>query len=51
MNVKTAGETPVASKTNTAGQRPAPRAEKLEANPSTPEFIVTVHGLGYKFVG
>jgi two-component system alkaline phosphatase synthesis response regulator PhoP len=25
--------------------------QKLERNPSAPEFIVTVHGLGYKFVG
>lgn len=24
---------------------------KLEENPSKPEFILTVHGLGYKFVG
>ncbi|MCU1349924.1 MAG: Transcriptional regulatory protein, terminal, partial [Acidobacteria bacterium] len=25
--------------------------QKLEANPSHPEFIVTVHGAGYKFIG
>jgi two-component system alkaline phosphatase synthesis response regulator PhoP len=25
--------------------------QKLEPNPRAPEFIVTVHGLGYKFVG
>ncbi|HEX2836243.1 MAG TPA: response regulator transcription factor [Thermoanaerobaculia bacterium] len=25
--------------------------QKLEPNPSRPEFIVTVHGLGYKFLG
>ena len=25
--------------------------QKLEANPKSPEFILTVHGLGYKFVG
>jgi two-component system alkaline phosphatase synthesis response regulator PhoP len=25
--------------------------QKVEANPKSPEFIVTVHGLGYKFVG
>jgi len=25
--------------------------QKLEANPARPEFILTVHGLGYKFVG
>jgi DNA-binding response OmpR family regulator len=25
--------------------------QKLETNPSRPEFIVTVHGMGYKFLG
>ena len=25
--------------------------QKLEANPRHPNFILTVHGLGYKFVG
>ena len=25
--------------------------QKLEQNPDSPEFIITVHGLGYKFVG
>jgi two-component system, OmpR family, alkaline phosphatase synthesis response regulator PhoP len=25
--------------------------QKLEANPKSPEYILTVHGLGYKFVG
>ncbi len=25
--------------------------QKIEANPKSPEFIVTVHGLGYKFLG
>ena len=25
--------------------------QKLETNPSKPEYILTVHGLGYKFVG
>ena len=25
--------------------------QKLETNPKAPEFIVTVHGLGYKFLG
>jgi two-component system, OmpR family, alkaline phosphatase synthesis response regulator PhoP len=25
--------------------------KKLEANPRTPQFILTLHGLGYKFVG
>jgi two-component system alkaline phosphatase synthesis response regulator PhoP len=25
--------------------------QKLEANPKSPDYILTVHGLGYKFVG
>ena len=25
--------------------------QKLEANPKSPEYILTVHGLGYKFAG
>jgi two-component system, OmpR family, alkaline phosphatase synthesis response regulator PhoP len=25
--------------------------QKIEANPKVPEFILTVHGLGYKFTG
>jgi two-component system alkaline phosphatase synthesis response regulator PhoP len=25
--------------------------QKLESNPKSPEYIVTVHGLGYKFLG
>jgi len=25
--------------------------QKVEANPRVPEYILTVHGLGYKFVG
>jgi DNA-binding response OmpR family regulator len=25
--------------------------QKIEANPRSPEFIVTVHGMGYKFLG
>ena len=25
--------------------------QKIESNPKLPEFIVTVHGLGYKFTG
>ena len=25
--------------------------KKLEANPKAPQFILTLHGLGYKFVG
>ena len=25
--------------------------QKLEANPKPPEFILTIHGLGYKFAG
>ena len=25
--------------------------QKIESNPKSPEFIITVHGLGYKFLG
>ena len=25
--------------------------QKIETNPKSPTFIVTIHGLGYKFVG
>src|SRR5262249_59437268 len=25
--------------------------QKIEANPKSPEYILTVHGLGYKFTG
>jgi two-component system alkaline phosphatase synthesis response regulator PhoP len=25
--------------------------QKIEANPKSPEFLLTIHGLGYKFVG
>jgi DNA-binding response OmpR family regulator len=25
--------------------------QKLEENPDSPQFIITVHGLGYKFIG
>ena len=25
--------------------------QKVEAHPKSPEFILTIHGLGYKFVG
>jgi two-component system alkaline phosphatase synthesis response regulator PhoP len=25
--------------------------QKLEPNPDSPQFILTVHGLGYKFIG
>ena len=24
--------------------------QKIEANPKSPEFLLTIHGLGYKFV-
>ena len=37
--------------TRTVDVHVASLRQKLEPNPSTPEFIVTVHGLGYKFVG
>jgi len=37
--------------TRTVDVHVASLRQKLERNPSTPEFIVTVHGLGYKFVG
>jgi len=37
--------------TRTVDVHVASLRQKLEQNPSTPEFIVTVHGLGYKFVG
>ncbi len=41
-------ETPL---TRTVDVHVAGLRQKLEANPKTPEYIVTVHGLGYKFVG
>jgi len=37
--------------TRTVDVHVASLRQKLEANPSKPEFIVTVHGLGYKFLG
>jgi two-component system alkaline phosphatase synthesis response regulator PhoP len=37
--------------TRTVDVHVASLRQKLERNPSKPEFIVTVHGLGYKFVG
>lgn len=37
--------------TRTVDVHVASLRQKLEKNPSHPEFIVTVHGLGYKFVG
>ena len=42
------GATPV---TRTVDVHVASLRQKLETNPSRPEFIVTVHGAGYKFVG
>jgi two-component system alkaline phosphatase synthesis response regulator PhoP len=42
------GETPL---TRTVDVHVAGLRQKLEANPRSPEFIVTVHGLGYKFLG
>jgi two-component system alkaline phosphatase synthesis response regulator PhoP len=37
--------------TRTVDVHVASLRQKLERNPSKPEFIVTVHGLGYKFIG
>jgi len=37
--------------TRTVDVHVASLRQKLEKNPSKPEFIVTVHGLGYKFLG
>src|SRR5207244_6945444 len=37
--------------TRTVDVHVASLRQKLEQNPSRPEFIVTVHGLGYKFLG
>ena len=37
--------------TRTVDVHVASLRQKLEQHPSTPEFIVTVHGLGYKFAG
>jgi two-component system alkaline phosphatase synthesis response regulator PhoP len=37
--------------TRTVDVHVASLRQKLEKNPSRPDFIVTVHGLGYKFVG
>jgi DNA-binding response OmpR family regulator len=37
--------------TRTVDVHVASLRQKLEANPSKPEYIVTVHGLGYKFTG
>jgi two-component system alkaline phosphatase synthesis response regulator PhoP len=42
------GATPV---TRTVDVHVASLRQKLETNPSRPEFIVTVHGAGYKFIG
>jgi len=42
------GATPV---TRTVDVHIASLRQKLEANPAHPEFIVTVHGAGYKFIG
>jgi two-component system alkaline phosphatase synthesis response regulator PhoP len=41
-------ETPL---TRTVDVHVAGLRQKIEANPKSPEFIVTVHGLGYKFLG
>ena len=37
--------------TRTVDVHVASLRQKLETNPSRPEFIVTIHGVGYKFVG
>jgi DNA-binding response OmpR family regulator len=37
--------------TRTVDVHVASLRQKLEKNPAKPQFIVTVHGLGYKFVG
>lgn len=42
------GATPV---TRTVDVHIASLRQKLEKNPARPEYIVTLHGLGYKFVG
>jgi len=41
-------ETPM---TRTVDVHVAGLRQKIEANPKSPEFIVTIHGLGYKFLG
>ncbi|MCI0388341.1 MAG: helix-turn-helix domain-containing protein [Acidobacteria bacterium] len=28
-----------------------PLRQKLEPNPRQPEYFLTIHGLGYKFIG
>ena len=42
------GATPV---TRTVDVHVASLRQKIERNPSRPEYLVTVHGMGYKFVG
>ena len=37
--------------TRTVDVHVASLRQKLETNPSRPEFVVTIHGLGYKFTG
>jgi DNA-binding response OmpR family regulator len=37
--------------TRTVDVHVAALRRKVETNPRTPEHIITVHGLGYKFVG
>ncbi len=37
--------------TRTVGVHVAWLRQKLESNPNHPQFILTVHGLGYKFAG
>ena len=42
------GETPL---TRTVDVHVAGLRQKLEPNPKSPEFILTIHGLGYRFAG
>ena len=41
-------ETPL---TRTVDVHVAGLRQKIESNPRSPEYLLTVHGLGYKFVG
>ena len=41
-------ETPL---TRTVDVHVAGLRQKIESNPKSPEYILTIHGLGYKFAG